>query len=228
LENFASLLAEDPMINYPTPQKIGIGLTRGSACCILSKDNSEDKILDYSGGILNLASRLMDLARPSGIVIDDSFHIDLLEDETKKLFEEKNVYVRGIAEEKPRRIYYTKKQTLLPESSERPIRELQWKTQEFDYSYSKVKKFVRLTSVKLDKKPSDENRISVEISRPNPDLGTIAILDYSINDDKISLNHIGNKYEVIIDFSAINKESLEGKGLLDDTIITIKVVYPTK
>jgi len=38
LEDFASLLAEDQMINYPTPQKIGIGVTGGSACCILLKD----------------------------------------------------------------------------------------------------------------------------------------------------------------------------------------------
>jgi class 3 adenylate cyclase len=66
---FPHLLDGDPMINFDVPRKIGIGLTRGAATRLVSND----KILDYSGRPLNLASRLMDLARPSGIVMDKAF-----------------------------------------------------------------------------------------------------------------------------------------------------------
>jgi len=73
------------MTNFPTPDKIGIGITRGSVCCIMSGS----KILDYSGRNLNLASRLMEMARPSGIVFDESFGLDLLSDEKKVFFYQK-------------------------------------------------------------------------------------------------------------------------------------------
>lgn len=82
LKEFSALLTNEPMINYETPDNLGIGLARGSACRIFSGE----KILDYSGRILNSASRLMDIARPSGIVFDSSFGYDLLEDNIKELF----------------------------------------------------------------------------------------------------------------------------------------------
>ena len=60
VEIFPTLLNDDPMINFETPKNIGLGIARGSACCL----KNDDKIIDYSGRILNLASRLMDIARP--------------------------------------------------------------------------------------------------------------------------------------------------------------------
>lgn len=64
--DFAAFCEHDPMINFNVPKKIGIGLSRGAVCRIASKD----KTLDYSGRVINLSSRLMNLARPEGIVID--------------------------------------------------------------------------------------------------------------------------------------------------------------
>jgi class 3 adenylate cyclase len=75
-KTFCTFCENDPMITFETPKKIGIGLSRGTACCLIS----QDKIMDYSGRVLNLASRLMDVARPSGIVFDAVFGEGLLSD----------------------------------------------------------------------------------------------------------------------------------------------------
>src|SRR5882724_5082780 len=69
LKDFPNICSNDPMINFTIPQEIGFGIARGTACCLYSGD----EILDYSGHLLNLASRLNDLARPNGIVIDGAF-----------------------------------------------------------------------------------------------------------------------------------------------------------
>ena len=58
-----------------------IGISRGTVCRLVSKG----KTLDYSGRVVNLASRLMDDARPSGVVFDASVGIDLLSEEQAKL-----------------------------------------------------------------------------------------------------------------------------------------------
>src|SRR5207244_3281826 len=69
LNEFGTICEADPMINFETPQRVGFGITRGPACCLFSGKD----VLDYSGHLLNLASRLMDLARPSGILVDGNF-----------------------------------------------------------------------------------------------------------------------------------------------------------
>lgn len=93
VKDFSSLLDDDPMINFDVPDKIGIGLSRGPATCILS----DSTVLDYSGDTLNLASRLMDCARPEGVVFDSNFGYELLKPGQKKLFNNKAIYKIGRA-----------------------------------------------------------------------------------------------------------------------------------
>ena len=222
LENFASLCVGNHMINFPTPEKIGIGLTRGSACCI----RSGDKTLDYSGRILNLASRLMDVARPSGIVFDESFGIDLLS-EKRELFSEEMVYVRGVAEENPMEIYYTKRYTLIPDSYKKPLKEPKWKTERRNYLFKTLKRLKSLR-LDLDKKPLDENKITVTISHKNPEIkGFRKLYHYSIDYDEIKYERKGNTSYVLIDMVAV-KEFLEEKGVTRDMEIRIDVIYPIK
>jgi hypothetical protein len=231
LENFASLLAEDQMINYPIPQKIGIGVTRGSACCILSKDKTEDKILDYSGGILNLASRLMDLARPSGIVIDDSFGVNMLKDETKELFSEDTVYLKGIAEENPRKIHYTRKHTFIPDRYHHPLREPKWVTEMYPVSFKTLKrlgKSAKKVSMNLGQEPLDETRILVMLSYPHPDVeGYNVSHDYSISDEMFEYKHRGNTRSVQVICNMLSK-LLEEQGVTKDVNIQLEVAYPVK
>jgi class 3 adenylate cyclase len=119
---FGNICSGDPMIHFPIPDKIGIGVARGSACCLISGK----KTIDYSGRLLNLTSRLTDLAKPSGIVIDQSLGINLLDENTRNNFKEQDVYLDGIAEDTPITVYFTKKFTKIPERNSRPIAEKRW------------------------------------------------------------------------------------------------------
>ncbi len=119
---FGTLFDDDPSINFDVPTMIGIGVARGSACCLVSGD----KIIDYSGRLLNLASRLTAVAKPSGIVIDGGFNIGLLSDEQRSKFEEADVYLDGIAEDEPIQAYFTKEFTTIPQRNRQPIALKRW------------------------------------------------------------------------------------------------------
>lgn len=122
---FGTICDDEPSINFDVPRRIGIGVARGSACCLVSTEKI--KVIDYSGRLLNLTSRLTQLARPSGIVIDGSFGINLLSDEQQGYFQEDNVYLDGIAEDEPVQVYFTKEFTTIPPRNKRPIAETRWR-----------------------------------------------------------------------------------------------------
>lgn len=232
LKDFADLLVGDHMITYTTPQEIGIGLTRGSACCI----TSGDKIIDYSGRILNLASRLMDIARPSGIVFDEHFHADLLSEETRKLFAEEMVYVRSVAEETPMKIYYTTKHTLISDVHKQPLKEPRWQTDKREFLCGKWKLLKEETYLMtLSKKPLDESKITVTVAIPHPHLEKdeisgkklLSAHSFSLDEEEISYKREGNKHYVGIDIQAI-KKLLEEDGVTDSIKVRFIVSYPTK
>ena len=229
LQDFRSLCKDDSMINYPTPQEIGIGVARGSACCITSED--ESKVLDYSGRLLNLASRLMELARPSGIVFDDSFQINILKDETKELFEEKTGYIRGVAEENPIRVYYTKKCTLLPKSFKQPIREPRWQNVTHTVSFKKFKLLIPNLTLYLPTKPLDEKQVTIRVSHLQ--IGEKGIVEgylreqyFNLDDENIEYGLRGNKHFISFETEAFIK-SFESLGLKDDMKITFEITYST-
>lgn len=117
VEAFGRFCDEDQMVNFDVPTKLGIGLARGSATSL----TADGKVLDYSGRPLNLASRLMDLARPAGIVFDDRFGFELLDSETQERFTEDSAYVKGLAESKPMNVYCLDGFTEIPEYNKRPL-----------------------------------------------------------------------------------------------------------
>jgi len=229
LEDFSTLCADDHMINFLTPKEIGIGISRGSACCITSKDDSVEKTLDYSGRLLNLASRLMDAARPSGIIFDDSFHIDLLPKEMTELFSEDEIYIRGVAEEPPPiKVYYTKKYTLIPESYKQPLKEPKWKTKTYEYPFAKLKTTPRRLRLPLEISPLDKSKIIVSFSYDDPKVkGFRDVLDYFMHEDELEYYHRGETHAVRADMKSI-AETLEKAGVTDDMNVRIDVIYPVK
>jgi class 3 adenylate cyclase len=117
VESFGEICDGDEMINFDVPGKLGVGLARGSATAL----TAGEKALDYTGRPLNLASRLMDLARPAGIVFDDRFGFNLLEPEIQRRFKEDIAYVKGIAESKPMAVFCLDGYTEIPEHNKRPL-----------------------------------------------------------------------------------------------------------
>jgi class 3 adenylate cyclase len=122
VEKFASLTADDPMINFKTPGAVGIGLARGPASRLVSGRRT----LDYSGATLNLASRLMDLARPKGVILDGQFGFDLLTPSVAKKFKSERVYLKGVAPNSGSNIYYTSDWTEIPASAKQPLDVNKW------------------------------------------------------------------------------------------------------
>jgi class 3 adenylate cyclase len=92
---FGEITADDYMINFPVPKKLGVGIARGSATRLVS----DGGVLDYTGRCLNLAARLMDKARPSGVVFADSHAKHLMAPEVALLFTDDEVCIRGISEQ---------------------------------------------------------------------------------------------------------------------------------
>jgi len=113
VNEFPRLCEGDPLINFDVPKKLGIGLSRGAATRLIS----EGITLDYSGKPLNAAAKLMDLARPSGLVLDDSYGVELMPKPIKSVFESTRVYLSGISEGSLSRVYYTEGITKIPASA---------------------------------------------------------------------------------------------------------------
>ena len=187
---FGNICSGDPMINFEVPKKIGIGVSRGTACCLVSGEN----IIDYSGRLLNLTSRLTNLARPSGIIIDGSFGVKkLLDKNMRDNFQEQDVYLDGIAEYEPIQVYFTKKFTRIPKRNTQPIAEKRWRHLEDTKPFGDLLKIGRF-----------EYRLESEA--------------VSVEDIKVTVRHeqviggrVSGKYVKIIDLKDFKYELVAGK-----------------
>jgi class 3 adenylate cyclase len=137
-DSFKGLLANARVINFETPAAIGFGITRGAACALVSDNAGEDFVIDYSGHRLNLAARLQDLARPSGVVIEGSKDVELLDDETRKRFKSASVYVRSVAQTTPIKIWHLDNVQLQPINL-RPM-EAKWEKEARDWTLAELAK----------------------------------------------------------------------------------------
>lgn len=110
--DFAALCESDALLNFNLPNLVGIGIARGTA----TRLSSGDLTLDYSGYPLNLASRLMDLARPSGVVFAESLGVAMLEDGLLSKFTQEQVYIRGLADAEPIHIHRSSEVQIRPDN----------------------------------------------------------------------------------------------------------------
>lgn len=159
-EDFKTLTTDEPMIRFRVPSDIGIGLSAGSA----SRLSARGKTLDYSGRVLNQASRLMDLARPRGLVFDESVGVTL-PPKLVSTFEKDAVFLRGIADSEPITIYYRKELTQIDERYRQPQIAEVWETVEEERTLRQLKDRGRFRH-KLKHMPTDRKRIKMEAVYP--------------------------------------------------------------
>jgi class 3 adenylate cyclase len=114
VDDFGLITKDDYMVSPPVPKYLGVGIARGPATRLVSGT----QVLDYTGRCLNLAARLMDKARPSGLVFGDDHAARLLTDEVRALFRADAVCVRGIAEQAPVGILVTSSVSINPADRE--------------------------------------------------------------------------------------------------------------
>jgi class 3 adenylate cyclase len=159
MREFPNLCANDPAINFPVPDRLGIGLSRGSASLLRTRRT----ILDYSGRPLNLASRLMEVARPAGIVADDAFGIDLLPADLRARFTPDEVYIHGVAEREPFAILYSNEYTTIGAELRRPIQEVAWEKILKIHTLRQIRDMGATFRWSLPSKPLDPDEIHVSL-----------------------------------------------------------------
>jgi len=226
LKDFPSFFSGDNVVRFEVPKKIGIGLSSGTACRLVSGDN---KTLDYCGKTLNLASRLMDFARPSGVVFDSSVGIELLPPELTGLFAKDKVCVRGI-EEIPVEIYHTEDTVILPSDREPTIR---WQHHKKPMTVRKLIHFARLAvamGLDLPTPAGDPKSIAVTASYPLPVLkreGEKGSYMLRFPSSKVDYSMIGGKPEVRVMYEALKEvvEKVREHKLNPDEIVTFEVSY---
>jgi len=224
LTEFGAFCSNDQMINFEVPRRVGIGISRGTACRLVSKN----KTLDYSGRVLNLASRLMDLARPTGIVFDAGFGIELLSDNQIKLFAKDSVYIKGIAEKEPIDIYYTKELTHISLLNKHPLKEIKWNTITDTKTLKQIKDFGPRFVYDLPTKSIDPDNIKVKIKHTGVVRGRrrkeiLAEFDFP----NFEYFREAGKSKVRIDFESLAKR-LEVNGVKDNWEVKIEIMYPER
>jgi class 3 adenylate cyclase len=221
VEKFEVFCKDDQMINFETPRKIGIGISRGTACRL----TSNKKILDYSGRILNLSSRLMDLARPSGIVFDSLFGVDLLNDKQRQLFEKDKVYLRGVAESIPIEIYYTRKYTQISPMYKKILDEPTYEEHKDIKTLKAIRDLGTAFVYELPSKPRDPSDIKITVRYPLIINGKVR-RGYSSIDHFTKFNYkcdIG-KPKIIANFSTLAVD-LSKIGIKDNWKLHITISY---
>lgn len=221
LGEFSGICSGDPMVNFRTPDKIGFGIARGPACCLVSGRT----VLDYSGHLLNLATRLMDLARPSGIVVDDAVGLDLLDEDTQALFEQQQVYLRSVAEVDPKRVYVLKGAVQIPEQAKRPIALERWETIAVSMTVREWKVLGAPYCVDLPKPLKRPDGLTVRLTSPlvrrgKVDTGLLRQLEFTGFRHRV----MANQHSVILQFAEVVEQARRWK-LRQDSKVTATVAY---
>lgn len=220
VNTFHTFFEKDPMINFKVPDKVGIGLARGSACYLASGD----RVIDYSGNTLNLSARLMDAARPSGIVFDSNFGIDLLSEEMRQEFALDKIYLKSVAETDPIEVYYSKRMTKIGPSLKIPINDLKWETVEFTFTYAEIMTFNRYQH-KLPNTPINPSNITIKLVYPHVINNKVTKRNhrYALVENFTYSKEAETSY-VIVNYSSI-QGLLMGSNLKKTHKIKIKIFY---
>lgn len=176
LQEFPDFCKHDPMINFGVPDHIGFGIARGTACCLFAGN----RILDYSGHLLNLCSRLMELARPGGIVIDGNYGAEVIPEALRESFKPQDVFLRSIAEEKAITVLALTGHVRIPDSYSRPIAVDVWSSHDREIA---VRQLMKVTAAEccfeLKKKATSSEKIRlVMVFHPKTGAGGLVEVDF--------------------------------------------------
>jgi class 3 adenylate cyclase len=219
LAEFSTICKDDPMINFAVPQQIGFGIARGTACCLYSGE----EILDYSGHLLNLASRLNDLARPSGIVIDGNFMRSVLPEDLLSAFGEQKVYLRGIAEAEPVNILYLNGHVEVPQSALSPLASDTWISKDYQYTLTALR---TLGNYRVVMSPAAKSKDKIKITASFPKRGTKNIYTF-VNVGDFTYSDTGPSALLVIDTAKLIARVIADKPA-QNIKVKIRVEYVPK
>ena len=232
VNSFEDFCKNDLMINFDIPKKIGIGICMGEATCF----HCGDKILDYSGTVLNLCSRLMNMARPGGIIVSGYLGRGIDVKILREHFRYEQVYVRGIYDSEPLDIHYQKDHVLIEERHKKPINQPEWQTIEDELTVEEILASSSNMQWTIPKEPKDKNEISLTILGPAYEAGERQngfdlIADFDLtskdNDGNLIMKYYtkGKRRNLSLNINYIKKQIERDKIPLDE-IIEFDIQYP--
>ena len=225
VQDFPSLFTGDAMLNFTLPDRLGVGLARGAVCGL----ESAGKIVDYSGKCLNLSSRMMDFARPQGVVFDAGFGPRLLPEGVMEGFDEASVCIKGIAPRKPMSIYYTKAYTTIPPRASEPVEQTEWHTHKDEKTLRTMKEIGSNFEYRLPTAPADPQKITVRVRHPRvvgsrkARDGTVSFFDFT----RFTFSEFAGEPRVLVDFAELSAY-LESVGVGPSWPVHISVIYPKR
>jgi len=223
LDEFGTICCNDPMVNFETPDKIGFGIARGTACCL----TSDGTILDYSGHLINLASRLMDLARPSGVVLDGALGIGLLDADTQALFVSEQVFVRSVAESESTTVYVLKGVVQIEEETRRPIARETWQEARESRTFRKWREVTPRFRIKLEKRLRRSDAIRASLVLPVRRAGKRVENvenETALDNEECEYEVRGNDQWVLVHVDRLLDYRKKKRLRLDDTA-TVRIAY---
>lgn len=220
VKDFAALTADEAMIRFQVPDKLGIGVSAGSA----SKLTAKGKTLDYSGRVLNQASRLMELARPSGVVFDDSLPITILPRALAARFAKDAVFLRGIAESEAITVHALKGKTQILDRYREPLVEETWAKISETKTVRELRDRGNFRHA-LRYPPIDHRRIEVEATHPKYRSGKRVRGVAAITDPKFTYSTPGGERIVSVNYPELVK-ALKSKKVRETDQVTIEIRYP--
>jgi hypothetical protein len=160
-------------------------------------------------------------------VFDRGFGLHLLPKNIQELFLSESIYIKGIAEQKPIAVHYTKQYTIVPASAKEPMIEPTWFQESFIISLREIKKMlldgVNNYSFVFAKKPLDEKQVTLEIFVSYNGEARHVFLDTTSSNLEYKVK--GNKCLLYLTVDWLLKD-LEKFGVAEDAEITCNVCYP--
>lgn len=221
VDSFGSLCDDEPMINFDVPKAVGIGLSRGSACRLASGDDT----LDYSGRVLNLASRLMDLARPRGLVFDKGLGIELIPEDLIKDFSQHDVYIRGASPIDPITIFCSPDGIEIPEGNLHPIGETRWEEVSTTQTQKELAAGAPNWRFDFDPQPIDAHEVKCEVNHASitpgkrKSKGKVTYIQFPV-----TMHTQAGKKHAKVNIHKLAKETAD-KGVGPTWPVTITVFY---
>lgn len=222
-DEFHQICSPSIRMNWPKPQKVGIGIAWGDATRIHS--GPTDKTLDFSGKPLNLASRLMDLGRPFGVVFGDEIQPNFVRDDLMAKFNKETVYIRGISEQNPMEVFVTHGIDI-PYANRRPFGTEPYRSQPRTYTLKEVENMGPHFKFALQFEPSSFKSVQLYVQYPGMNLdrtpnlgveGTLWALPTKVVPEM-------EKLIAIFDFAGLVKR-LARFGVKEDDRLSLTVTY---
>jgi class 3 adenylate cyclase len=221
MEDFPAMLSGDPMINFETPENLGFGIARGTACRL----HSGRMTIDYSGHLINLSARLMELAQPSGIVIDSAFGEALIPDAHRDRFDNAAVYIRSLAETHPVTVFFLADSVKLSPDALQPLQGKRWKTHKREFKVADLRKIGQYFLIELPDIADKLEPLIVTLRYPMMRNGRV-LKGYCTNQNFevfiVKTDHVVTK--VRVDFFAV-ADILENERVPRTRFVTFKIDY---